>query len=219
MHQPRRGILLSHVLIAVAVVTLGGLFFRYNIRDNVIPRNFGVVEQGQIYRSGRLSSAMMAKVVRENNIKLVIDLGAFAPGSPEEILAQRTAQALGVRRVRFSLEGDGTGNPQHYIDALKLVADPANRPVLVHCAAGSERTSGCIMLYRRAFEGVPFETSMAESRAHKHDPEGNPALTEYLRKNGEEIVRRVLEETGAGAGKGGAAGADAPAGTSGSPAR
>jgi protein tyrosine/serine phosphatase len=219
MHTQRRGILLSHVLIAIAAVTLSGLYFRYTIRDNVIPRNFGVVEAGQIYRSGRLSTAMMAKVVRENNIKLVIDLGAFAPGSPEEILAQRTAQALGVRRVRFSLEGDGTGNPQHYVDALKLVADPANHPVLVHCAAGSERTSGCIMLYRRAFQGVPFETSMAESREHKHDPEGNPALTKYLAEHGEAIVRQVLAETPAGAGKSGPAGADAPVGTSGSPAR
>ncbi len=178
------------VLVAIFGV-LGGYGYRYGIRDNLIPRNFGTVTEGHIYRSGRLTPATMEKIVTANNIKFIIDLGAYEENSPKDVLERRTAEALGAKRVRFALSGDATGNPKDYIETLKLMADPANHPMLVHCAAGAQRTSAAVMLYRKAFENVPFEQSLEEAKAFGHDPSDNPKLLKYLAENGTEIIRQA----------------------------
>ena len=178
------------VLLAVIGV-LGGYCYRYGIRDNLIPRNFGIVTEGHIYRSGRLTPATMEKIVTANKIKLIVDLGAYEENSPKDVLERRTAEALGAKRVRFALSGDATGNPKDYVETLKLMADPANHPMLVHCAAGAQRTSAAVMLYRKAFENVPFEQSLEEARTFGHDPFDNPKLLTYLAENGDEIIRQA----------------------------
>ena len=158
------------IVILVAVFgVLGGYGYRYGIRDNLIPRNFGTVTEGQIYRSGRLTPATMEQIVTANKIKFIVDLGAYEKNSPKDVLERRTVEALGAKRVRFALSGDATGNPKDYIETLKLMADPANHPMLVHCAAGAQRTSAAVMLYRKAFEGVSFEQSLEEARTFGHE--------------------------------------------------
>lgn len=178
---------LGIALAVAAVLTLGGLGFRYGIRDQIIPRNFDVVSSGKVYRSGRLTPAMTEKVVRENGIRTIVDLGAFSQPADQRVAAQ-TAEALGVRRHVFALEGDGTGDPQMYVDALRIIADPANQPVLVHCAAGSERTSACVMMYRKGYEGVGFDQSFHEALEHKHRPQRNPAMRPYVEQWGDRII-------------------------------
>lgn len=191
----RRPPRLSVILAIAAAVALGGWFFRYHIRDDLFARNFGVVEAGQIYRSGRQTPAMMEQIVRANGIRTIIDLGAFAPGSREEAIADQTAKALGVTRFRFGLYGDGTGDPNEYVAALRLMTDPALRPVLVHCAAGAQRTSGCVVLYRHHVQGQPLAGAFPESFAFKHDPGRNPNLAPYLNRWSTEIGAALKDGT------------------------
>jgi protein tyrosine/serine phosphatase len=180
------------VILAIAIACAGaGYTYRYGVRDHVLIRNFGVVESGKLYRSGRLTPSTTEQLVRTNHIKTIVDLGAYKNDPVEQRVAQQTADALGVKRIQFALEGDGTGDPQMYVDALKVMADPANQPVLVHCAAGAQRTSVCVMLYRKIFQNVPFETSIEEAKAHKHDPKDNPALKKYWDENAEMIAQKV----------------------------
>jgi hypothetical protein len=181
---------------AVALVVAAAIWFwRYGVRDHVIPRNFGVVEAGQIYRSGRLTPRATEQVVREHRIRTIIDLGAYTGDPVSTRVAEQTARALGVRRVVFTLEGDGTGDPQQYADALRIMTDPASQPVLIHCAAGAQRTSVCIMLYRRIFQGVPLEQSLGEAMEHRHDPRDNPALWAYVTRWADAIERAVRDGT------------------------
>ena len=182
---------LAIALGVVAVLTLGGFGYRYGVRDHVLARNFDVVETGKLYRSGRLTSATTEQVVRGNGIKTIVDLGAFCRDTPDRRVADQTAAALGVKRFQFALQGDGTGDPQMYVDALKIIADPANQPVLVHCAAGSERTSVCVMLYRKAFEGKGYDETYAEAIAHKPRPHRNPELRKYIDRWGDAIIEAV----------------------------
>lgn len=164
----------------IGAVTLGAWFARYHVRDDLWPRNFGVVEAGQIYRSGRQTPAMMERLVREHGIRTIIDLGAFGLDTREEREAQRTAAALGVDRFRFTLQGDGTGDPNEYVAALRLMTDPARRPVLVHCAAGAQRTSGCVVLYRHIVQGKTVDQVFPEAFEFEHDSRRNPKLRPYL---------------------------------------
>ncbi|MCE2966070.1 MAG: fused DSP-PTPase phosphatase/NAD kinase-like protein [Phycisphaerales bacterium] len=173
-------------------LTLAGLYARYGVRDNVLPRNFGVVVEGQVYRSGRLTPAATQLVHDRTGFRTVIDLGAYVGKPIDEQVAAKTAQALGVKRINFTdLDGYGVGNPNSYVAALRAMSDPANQPVLVHCAAGAQRTSVCMMLYRKIYQGVPFETSIAEALEHDHDPRDNPHLRVYLQTYAEAIERAV----------------------------
>lgn len=181
-----------HPLIAIfsiALLATGlGFGFRYGVRDDLFARNFGVVEAGKVFRSGRQTPAMMKRLVEANRIKTIVDLGAYPEKSVEEKQSQAVAAALGVKRVRFFLHGDGTGDPNAYVSALRVMLDPANHPVLVHCATGAQRTSGCVMLYRLATQGKSLDESYAEAQEYKHVPRRNPNLMPYLKQWGEKVV-------------------------------
>ncbi len=181
-------------LVAVILVVVGGLALWNNVlRDRFLPKNFGIVEAGQVYRSGYLTPTMLRKVIREQHIRTIVDLGGSEPGSGEQQAEVAVAAELGVRRHEFRLSGDGTGDPAQYVAALRLMADEANQPLLVHCAAGSQRTTVAVILYEHLVKGRKVEEPLRDSmRRHGHDPSDNPALLAYLVEHIEEI-RRLYE--------------------------
>lgn len=143
---------------------------------HIVAKNFGTVVPGKIYRSGELTIAALADVVRDHDIKTIIDFGAFEEGSPRDNLEAKAAEALGVERHVLRLEGDGTGDPDMYLRALRIMTDPARQPVLIHCGAGSERTGCAVVLYRHIVQGVDVDRAYEEARDFSHDPDRNPKL-------------------------------------------
>lgn len=179
--------------VSVAVVAALVTLWFAKLRHDVFPENFGVVKDHAVYRSADLTPAATVRVHDEYKIKTIVDLGAFEPGSVKERLAEETALALGVERHVFRLEGDGTGNPNAYVDALRIMTDPAKQPVLVHCAAGAQRTGACIVLYRNLIEGVPFNAAYDESLRYGHNPRKNVRMRPYLTKWIDQINRAYRE--------------------------
>lgn len=171
----------------ILAVVLGAVTWQKAIKPNVIPKNFGVVVPGQIYRSGELTPSTLQRVVQENGVRTILDLGTFPAGSPGDRREQRTAEALNVTRYRLDLNGDATGNPNYYVQALRLMNDPAKRPLLVHCGAGAERTGCAVILYRYVIEGKPIGEVYHEAFEHRHDPARNPKLRQVLDEWGEKI--------------------------------
>ncbi|MFG0284032.1 MAG: tyrosine-protein phosphatase [Phycisphaerales bacterium JB039] len=192
MTRPRR--LLSGLALVLIVVG-GAVAWRKALWPQIAPKNFGVVQvddQRQIYRAGELTVSATEKVVERFGVRTIIDLGAHEPGTPEERIAQRTAEALGVRRIRLDLEGDATGDPNEYVEALRIMTDPAAQPVLVHCAAGAERTGCLVAMYRQIEQGWDDDLAYRETRLYRHSPERNPRVREMLdRYTG--AVERALE--------------------------
>lgn len=177
--NPRR-LPVGALLLIGAVCTLLGVGYVHAIHPTLFPKNFGVVDAGKVYRSGELTPAATRRVVEQNRIRTIIDLGAYDKDPAGERAAERTAAALGVERRVFRLEGDGRGNPNAYVEALRIMADPAKQPVLVHCSAGAQRTGACVILYRTVVEGKTRAEAMPEAYDHRHDPQDNPQLTPYL---------------------------------------
>jgi protein tyrosine/serine phosphatase len=165
------------------------------IKPHVSPKRFGVVEQGKIYRSGELTPAATRLVVEQHGIRTIIDLGAHEPDTREERLAQRTADALNVTRISLDLEGDATGNPNNYVVALRVLNDPERWPILIHCAAGAQRTGCAVALFRMINEGWTFERALDEAKEFNHDPRDNPKLTEMIEKY-REPIEAALEAGG-----------------------
>ncbi|MEO1008467.1 MAG: protein-tyrosine phosphatase family protein [Planctomycetota bacterium] len=176
------GIALRWWHMVVLVVAVGTIAWFAGVDEQVWPKRFGVVQEGAIYRSGEPTPGATEAVVREYGIKTIIDLGAHTLDTPEERLAQRTADALGVTRYRFGLIGDATGDPNDYVLALRIMNDPAHQPVWVHCAAGSERTGCLVAMHRIVNDGEDLDAAYAETTRFDHRTRKNPHLRAMLER-------------------------------------
>ncbi len=170
--QPAKRARTLAVGVGIALVVL----FIVSAWPHIFPKNFGVVVPGKIYRSGELTVAALADVVRDHNIKTIIDMGAYEPDTPEDTLQAMAAEALGVERHVLRLEGDGTGDPTMYLESLRLMTDESKLPMLIHCGAGSERTGCLVVLYRHLVQGVEIDRAFEEAKRFSHNPRRNPIL-------------------------------------------
>ncbi|MCC6676644.1 MAG: tyrosine-protein phosphatase [Phycisphaerales bacterium] len=183
------GVVLGLLLLIVA----GAVTWKVAIAPNLFPHNFGVVEPGKIYRSGRLTPAALERAYHKYQLKTIIDFGGYEPGSDHDRREQRTARALGLKRYVLRLEGDGTGNPNNYVEALRLMSDPENQPVLVHCSAGTQRTGCAVILYRHIVQHRLVMDAFREAQRYDHDWADNPALLGMIAEYGDEVARAYRE--------------------------
>lgn len=167
-------------IVASILIGAGALTWRKVVRDHVVPRNFGIVEAGEVLRSGRLTPRMLRAVCDENDIKTVIDFGAFAADSEKEATEQRICEEMGVDRVVLRLRGDGSGNPNHYVQAMRMMMDEEHQPILVHCAAGAQRTGAAVVMYRHIVDGWSIEDAYREATQYKHDPADDWPMLAYV---------------------------------------
>lgn len=158
---------------------------------NLVPKNFGVVEEGRVYRSGELTPEALRSVIERHSIKTIIDFGAHDHDPPGERREQAVADSLGVTRHVLYMQGDGTGDPNNYVEALRLMTDASALPVLVHCAAGAQRTGCAIALYRGVVSGWDDDRALHEAEEFRHDPEDNPRMQEMYRAWRDEIERAL----------------------------
>lgn len=176
MTRPARPWIKRLPLLAFVALVLGAWLWYVpgDGHERFWPKRWGVVQDGAIYRSGEPTPSATRRVVARHGIRTIIDLGAHTPGTPEETTAATLAEELGVKRYRFGLIGDATGDPNDYVLALRILNDPAHQPVWVHCAAGSERTGCLVALHRVIREGWTPEDAYAETFLYDHHD--NPYL-------------------------------------------
>ncbi|MDX2115268.1 MAG: tyrosine-protein phosphatase [Planctomycetota bacterium] len=176
-------------LVIVEFVGLAGVIAWRLVRDHVRVKNFGVVVPGKIFRAGRLTPGSLRILHKRHGVRTIIDLGAETAGSPAERSMERAAADLGLSRVRFhGLKGDGTGDPEVYLEVLRLLRDEERAPVVVHCAAGADRTGALVMLYRSIEQGRPLEDCIEEARTHRHNPVKNPRMLAFVRQHAAAIA-------------------------------
>jgi protein-tyrosine phosphatase len=194
--RPRRRFGPGVVLVALLVLVVAALVAWNNgLRDQFIPRNFGVVEPGRLYRSGQISARLIEPTLKQYGIESIVAL-ADAGMKPRDLQAeQQAATNLGIERKVFPLSGDGTGRLQEYADAIAAIdrAIHQGKPVLVHCVAGAQRSGGVIAAYQVLVEKRSPQQAFAEMRRFGHDPHDNPHLLEYLNDHMGELARRLVE--------------------------
>jgi protein tyrosine/serine phosphatase len=193
---PRRRGWLVAAIVAGALTVAAPIAWNNGLRDALLPKNFGVVEPGRLYRSGQLSRWQVRRVLADNHITRIVALSNHG-GHPADLAAEDQAAAeLGVRRDVFPLGGDGTGQVREYVLAVSAIAaaERAGQPVLVHCIAGAQRTGGVIACYQLLVEHRPPAEVYAELRRFGHDPRDNPHLLAYLNEHMGEIAAGLVAD-------------------------
>jgi protein tyrosine phosphatase (PTP) superfamily phosphohydrolase (DUF442 family) len=101
--------------------------------------NVGIVEPGRIYRSAQLDADTLSRLIRDKGIRTVLNLRGPNPGAewyPAERLASTQA---GATQIDVPLASDYWLTPDQ-ADGLVELLDTAERPMLIHCQFGAERT-------------------------------------------------------------------------------
>lgn len=161
----------------------------------VVPRRWGVVEQDKIFRSGRIAPRLMRPILQKYGIKVIVDLTDSDPDNSSVQAEQKAVKELGISRYNFQLIGDGTGNITNYAQAISAIeqARKENKPVLVHCAAGAQRTGGVIAAYRLLVEKQLPATAYAELTRYGWKPRHDRVLLDYLNGNLNQLAAILRE--------------------------
>ncbi len=163
-------------LTVIAVVIAGPLGYAYH--QNTHLRNFHVVEEGVLYRSGQLTPEAFNQVVKERNIRTVVTLrttrvvGRLPPDTWEEdyCAAHGLKHVRIVPRVWGADEKGEIPAEQAVQEFLHVVDDKANYPILVHCFAGIHRTGTMCAIFRMEHHHWPADRAINEMQLDGFDP-------------------------------------------------
>ncbi|MGZ3711040.1 MAG: fused DSP-PTPase phosphatase/NAD kinase-like protein [Bdellovibrionota bacterium] len=111
-----------------------------------IPGKFYQAGEG-IYRSAQPSAEDLATLKNTYGIKTILDLNNDGNAAASEAEA---ASNLGINFIAHPMSGFWAPKDAQVNDSLRILADPANRPILVHCQHGEDRT-GVVMALHRIF--------------------------------------------------------------------
>ena len=143
------------------------------------PKRFHVVEAGQIYRGGWQKPGPLRRLLRTYQIKTLLNV-ACNPTEPEADGKGPIVHELGVAWHKILMPGTGLGTFAQLDEAADVLADPSNRPVFVHCAAGVHRTNMAIAAYRLQHCRWNLEQTLEEMARYGFDRERDSGQVEHL---------------------------------------
>ena len=132
---------------AAAISTLcllafvGGLYL--HVQSNF---NLHAVEAGLVYRSGQLSPARLASLVRDAGLRSVINLRGEQVGVAWYDQELRITQDLGVTLINYPISARSVLSGEQMQKLSALIRD-AEKPVLIHCSGGADRTGLACAVY------------------------------------------------------------------------
>jgi len=160
--RPGRAIGVGLALLGVAALGVGAA--RLWREHFGLPKRFGVVEAGRLYRCGEVTPGQLERVAREYRVRTVLSL--LDPAVPESVAERQAAERLGLRWVNVRLPGDGASTPEQREQVKAVLLDEAAAPLLVHCAAGVNRTGLAVGMYRLHRQGWTIEQVLEEMRSY-----------------------------------------------------
>src|SRR5262245_28003734 len=183
--MPRRLSLLFSLLILAILV--GAPVWYLKQRETRL-RNFRVVEEGVLYRSGQLSLAGLTRVIHDHGIKTIITLrDAAQPGEPppdrkeEEYCRKMELNYHRLPPREWSAADDAIPADKSVAEFCAIMNDPANYPVLVHCYRGVHRSGAYSAIFRMEKQHWTNERAIAEMIEHGYYTiSGDKDLLGYL---------------------------------------
>ncbi len=183
------------IILSVAAVIAFCIYWDTSLRHDFFPRNWGMIENGVLFRSGQLSPALIERTLAEHHIKTILFMSGDKVWQPDIAAELSATKKLGIERLNLPLGGDGTGPVHYYATAVSIMAKNAKAgvPTLVHCHTGSQRTGGAVVYYRIFVDGWTGQQAYDELIAYGHNPHSNPELVPYLNTNMAWMAQRLVD--------------------------
>ncbi|MGB9625171.1 MAG: protein-tyrosine phosphatase family protein, partial [Phycisphaerae bacterium] len=160
-----------------------------------------VVEPGQLYRGGYTEPWPLKRLIEGYGVRHILCLMNFAPGDPRESRELKIASETGVTLKEIPMPGNGCADFASLDAAADYIADPAHRPLFVHCAAGVQRTGAAIAAYRMKHCGWTYDRAIAEAEHYGLSRHDNAELYEHLRGYSESLAGAATRPATAASGR------------------
>ncbi len=183
----RRKILFA-VLVALFVAAIPTVYSSHRMHSM---RNFRIVEDGVLYRSGQLTPSGLERIIHDYRIRTVVTLRTVRdPKKPYpdaweiDVCAKRGAKHVRVVPRVWGPDVNGEIPAEEAVqEFLAVMDDPANHPVLVHCFAGIHRTGTMCAIFRMKYQNWEPDAAIAEMEVYGFDPaDMHEHIEVYLRK-------------------------------------
>ncbi len=137
-------------------------------------KRFQEVRPGVFYRSAQPSELGMQVLIKHYGVRTVVSLQLFdvrlhrglvdvsKPDGPRE---SQYVTALGARPVQWPMGEEACWpwvTPWQFEQFFRLMDEPANWPVAVHCQGGRHRTGTLAALFRMEYDRWPADRALAE---------------------------------------------------------
>ena len=154
------------LLLAVIFVLVGKYVYDININHN-----FETITEGKVYKSGVIPPNEIDSYVKKYHIKSIIDLRFPGTGDDvnnPEIPAELTAEKIAVEKIKgvnyFNNGSDQVPDQKNLDIFFKIMDNPANYPVLIHCYHGVGRAEMYSAIYRIEYENMNKEEARTSTR-------------------------------------------------------
>jgi protein tyrosine phosphatase (PTP) superfamily phosphohydrolase (DUF442 family) len=175
-------------LIVVTVLVVIAVFVVLLSRERLFPKRFAVVEPGQLYRGGYTEPWPLERVIRQYGIRHILCLMNLTPDDPRLFKEEKVASETGVVLKEIPMPGNGCADFASLDAAADYIANPADRPLFVHCAAGVQRTGAAIAAYRLKHGGWSYAQAIAEAEKYGLNRHDNPKLYDHLKRYSEHLA-------------------------------
>jgi protein-S-isoprenylcysteine O-methyltransferase Ste14 len=163
-----------------AAVSLGVLWAGTQYKYYFWPKRFRVVETEQIYRGGWQTPRILRRILQDYHIRTVLNV-ACNPPEPEAAGEGTVVRQCGVRWLKILMPGTGLGTIDQLDEAADILADPQNRPIFIHCAAGVHRTNMSLAAYRLKHCGWSLHETIDEMVLNGYDRQNDLEKVVLLR--------------------------------------
>jgi protein tyrosine phosphatase (PTP) superfamily phosphohydrolase (DUF442 family) len=134
--------------------------------------HLATVAPGVLYRTGNHSIRELRHAVEDVKPRTVVSLidpkEASDPAKPQFKEEEQYLAGQNIKLIRIPVTLGGWPDSREVQAFLKTVADPANRPVLVHCAQGVRRTGMFVAAYQLSVEKLDKEQAKAAVLSFGH---------------------------------------------------
>ncbi|MDP2660287.1 MAG: tyrosine-protein phosphatase [Dehalococcoidia bacterium] len=136
--------------------------------------NFGVVEQGILYRSAQPSESQYRWMLSQG-FKSIVSFRRETGSQADQVLGDGFQNYLWI-----SIEDETNPTDAQAAEFLAFVTDSRNWPVLIHCKVGLGRTGTLAALVRYAVDGWSMDEAIQEAKLYRGGVDLVPSQTAWL---------------------------------------
>lgn len=148
----RRRLITIGVLVILAAAAAGGLAWHSDQTYHL-----ATVQDGVLYRDGAKSIRQFANALDQVHPHTVVSLvdphEQADPNTPQFAAEAQLCANRGIKLERIEVKLGGWPASADIHRFLKIVSDPEDRPVLVHCAQGVRRTAMFVAAFQESVLG------------------------------------------------------------------
>ena len=158
-------------IIGILLLVLALLFGGKYVYDMNINHNFDIISEGKVYKSGVIPPDELESYVKKYKIKSIVDLRFPGTGddvnNPEDA-AELEAEKIAIAKIDgvnyFNDGSDQVPTKENLVLFYKIMDNPANYPVLIHCYHGVGRAELYSAVYRIEYENWDKDKARTSTR-------------------------------------------------------